>query len=355
MTSPNPYDNLLSKRTPRITIYLGSFNRQSRLNESLKSISEQSFSDFDILITDNGSNPPLQLPAFALIDPRYQLVRLSQNQDRFITPYELIKSFKSEYIAFACDDDIWHPQKLEKQIAFLDGSPEIGACFTRIVPVDDNGAELKFPPKPFNGIFDAANRSRAGWVRQFFHNGNCVCFPSALIRREVLESIMVRVPYIQLGDLFLWIGVLRHGSIHIMEEKLIRYRISLKGEQESAKSKRNISRLVYELSRLLHDFRKLPTSVIFEAFNPVFPDDCRDERDRADFALFVEAMNNGSQSHLRFASELAEANFIARALDPNSNSAIFWHKRYELATARVALKLSRRERITRSLKKLFHF
>ena len=104
---------------PKVSVIVTTYNRKSELTETVKSILNQTFDDFELIIIDNYSNYDFNKLINSFNDFR---IRGSQNKNNGIIAVNRnygIKKAKGKYIAFCDDDDIWFPQKLEKQVKCL--------------------------------------------------------------------------------------------------------------------------------------------------------------------------------------------------------------------------------------------
>lgn len=100
-----------------------------------------------------------------------------------------IEKAKGEYIAFATSDDLWDSGKLEKQIGYMEKRKECGACFTFADIIDEQGENAQERYPQLAAVFRKNYYTRRGWVQRLIFEGNCLCHPSSVIRREVLESV----------------------------------------------------------------------------------------------------------------------------------------------------------------------
>ena len=113
---------------------------------------------------------------------------------------------RGKYIAIQHSDDIWEPDKLHRQVAFLDMHPDCGACFTWVQVVDEAGRPFLDSTDFYYDIFDQPNRTRHEWLNFFFYKGNALCHPSVLIRRQCFEECgYYRYGLVQLPDFDMWI------------------------------------------------------------------------------------------------------------------------------------------------------
>lgn len=124
-------------------------------------------------------------------------------------PYALnvgISLANGDLIARLDSDDIWFPEKLEKQVLYLVEHPDCGACFTY--------AEYSYKMPRDIDIYTVDNRSRAEWLYHFFHYGNCLCHSSVVYRKSLIGS-GYRLTLCQLQDFELWIRIAKQAEIHV--------------------------------------------------------------------------------------------------------------------------------------------
>ncbi|MFH1246382.1 MAG: glycosyltransferase family 2 protein [Candidatus Liptonbacteria bacterium] len=136
---------------PRITILLATYNRAHALGPTIESIRAQSFSDWEIVITDDGStdNTPETVREWQKKEPRIRYVRSEVNQGISKNYNQGFKIARGEYIAMIDDDDPWcDREKLKKQLSFLGKNPEYVGCGGGVVVVDQTGKELYRYLKP---------------------------------------------------------------------------------------------------------------------------------------------------------------------------------------------------------------
>ncbi len=101
---------------PGVSVIIPAFNRADLLTKAVESVLRQTVRDFEIIVVDDGSNPPLsaaRLPD----DPRLRIIRLDENRKAANARNIGMNSASGEWIAFLDSDDTWRPEKLERQLA----------------------------------------------------------------------------------------------------------------------------------------------------------------------------------------------------------------------------------------------
>lgn len=279
---------------PKLSVILTSYNHGKYLREAINSVLNQTFADFELIIWDDASNDQSWDIIQSYSDPRIKPFKNSENKMPAFGVNKIIQEIaQGKYMALHHSDDIWELDKIEKQIAFLESNPQIGAVFSWAQIIGENGEQLNDNSHPYNNLFEQPNRTRHEWLNFFFYHGNALCHPSLLIRKTCYQECGVyRYGFAQLPDFDMWIRLCLKYDIHILPEKLVRFRVragelNVSGDRTDARIRQQFEYLqIYENYLAL----KSPQEII-----KVFPDAQKyinhDEFD-ANFALamvFLEA------------------------------------------------------------------
>jgi glycosyltransferase involved in cell wall biosynthesis len=108
----------------KVSVILPVYGVEKYIAEAVRSVLAQTFSDFELLIIDDGSPDRSVEICRQFTDSR---IRIIQQQNRGLSGARNtgIRYAKGEYLAFLDGDDLWAPEKLEKQVAHLDNSPKV--------------------------------------------------------------------------------------------------------------------------------------------------------------------------------------------------------------------------------------
>ena len=149
---------------PRVSVVLPSYNHERFVACALDSILAQTYQDFEIIITDDGS-ADRSIDVLRTYERKDSRIKLFLNRFNYETHSlnKCVQQARGDYIAVAHSDDEFAPAKLEQQVNFLDKHPEVAAVFTAARIVNQRGQEL--PDYP---LFDNTNRSRHEWLKPFF-------------------------------------------------------------------------------------------------------------------------------------------------------------------------------------------
>lgn len=272
---------------PRVSVILTSFNHEKYIREAIDSALNQTFTDFELIIWDDASTDGSWSVINSYSDSRIKAFR-NESTKRGIYGINMAISevATGECIAIHHSDDVWEPDKLEKQVAFLDANTEIGAVFTNALAIAEDSSPLAGEQHYYSSIFDQPNRTRHEWLRFFFNSGNALCHPSALIRKACYEDCgLYRYGLAQLGDFDMWIRLCLKYEIHVLPEKLVRFRVRDNEANASGSRPESRVRTLYEFYKLLPNYRKLTR---FEDMVKVFPSVekyCRNEETDMGFVL----------------------------------------------------------------------
>ncbi len=203
----------------KVTVWLTSYNHGIHLRESIESVLNQTYRDYELYIVDDCSTDDSKaiIEKYQKTNKRIKTIFHEKNIGESGLKWE-IEHLRGEYIAILHGDDKWKDTKLEKQVKYLDEHAEVEACFTGVSVIDENGNKYE-GNHAYKRVFQEKNRTRYQWLRYFFDNGNCLCHPSLLIRKQAYFK------YNLLSDFDKWIKICMNRDIYIIPEKLTCFRV----------------------------------------------------------------------------------------------------------------------------------
>ncbi len=293
---------------PKVSVILSSYNHADYVAEAIESVLGQTFRDFELLVYDDGSTDGSADVIRSFRDERMTAFLYEENRGPLEASREAAAAARGEYIAVHHSDDAWEPDKLEKQVRFLDEHPEYAACFTLVKYMDENSEEYVPPEGSFyRTVFQQPNRTQAEWLRHFFFHGNCLCHPSLLIRREMYEAHgLLRTEGIwQLPDFCMWVKLSLHEHIYVYQEPLTRFRLRRGKQTQTGGERADVSiRSQFELYQIL----KLYTGITQrKMMMEVFPESAKylsEESGSILFSLAMEARSVGSSAYQMLALDI---------------------------------------------------
>lgn len=259
-------------RRPLISVVVASYNHQAYVQECLRSVLSQDVPDLEIIVTDDGSSDQTAEQVRALHDPRIALKVLPQNRGACIALNDAILRARGRYIAVLNSDDYFLPGKLRLQLHHLQDHPEVAAVFGLPAFINEQGQVFDDPAHRDRHAFQAGQRSRHQWLRHFFDEGNALCHPTVLIRREVYQRLGLYDPRLaQVPDLDMWIRLASHYPLHVMPQALTAFRVRDGLQNASAGRPEVIVRDAWERARILRHYLALPAADLLQVF-PEFAD-----------------------------------------------------------------------------------
>lgn len=209
---------------PRVSVIMSVYKEPIEwLKQSIDSILNQSFKDFEFIIVNDcpdREENSIVLNDFAKKNPRIVIISNDENSGLTKSLNKALSMAKGEYIARMDADDISMPQRFDRQVTYLDGHPNISAVGSWIVYIDESGKQVSNVVK-----YDTDPR----WVKAQFLQNSQLCHPSAMFRRIVKDHVVrydESVRYAQ--DYALWVSILPYGDIANIPEVLLNYRTSSK-------------------------------------------------------------------------------------------------------------------------------
>jgi glycosyltransferase involved in cell wall biosynthesis len=204
----------------KVTVLLANWNGARFLSESIESVVRQTFTDWRMVVVDTGSDDDSRsiLGCWAASESRIGLWLIPQ---RLSCPAALnigLAEARGEFVARIESDDLWHPERLERQLAFMCGSgrERVGVCGSDVVLIGESGRVLATKHYPRT---DGECRG-AIWYRNPF------CHSSTLLRRVVFETCGgYRERDAPAEDLALWFRVGRRWEFRNVPEALVAYRV----------------------------------------------------------------------------------------------------------------------------------
>jgi len=167
---------------PKVSIIMGTYNRAALLPRAFQSVAEQSFSDWEFIITDDGSTDDTPSVVHKLQNKDSRIVYLRNEENLGISKnYNIaLRHTRGIYIAMIDDDDAWiGNDKLEKQMHFLEKNQEYVGCGGGVVVVDLGGKELYRYLKP----------ETDSKIRDYALYSNPMANSTTLFRRKIGEKV----------------------------------------------------------------------------------------------------------------------------------------------------------------------
>lgn len=202
---------------PTISVLMTAYNAALFIREAIQSILNQTFSDFELIVYDDGSTDHTAAVVNEFNDRRIQLIHSEQNKGIAYARQATLNAARGKYVAILDSDDIAFPGRLEKQFAFLETHLDVVLCGGNAVVIDEDGnTTIKVLIPPY--------KPEELKVKHFFNN--IFVNSTVMFRREealLLGGYRDKVPA---EDYDLFVRLAAYYRIHVFtEEAFVYYRL----------------------------------------------------------------------------------------------------------------------------------
>ncbi len=247
--------------SPKISVCIPSYNHAKYIGSAIRSILDQSFQDFEIIISDDCSTDNSVDIIKGFNNPKIKLIENHQNNGCSINLNKCFELAKGEYFALLGSDDMMKEDRLLKQIFFLEENQQYSAVFTYAQTIDTKNKEIEHG---IMGMNNHHNYDRFEKLRKLFYGNNFLWAPTAMIKKDVLTQVGLFNPcLLQTQDFELWVRILANGfDFGLIEEKLTFYRISDNNLSYANKKidQKFLSRIYFENQKVLDGFLQIKNS-----------------------------------------------------------------------------------------------
>lgn len=197
--------------SPTVSVIIPTYNRAHLIVEALESVFAQTYADFEVIVVDDGSTDDTE----EILAPYRDRIRYIKQENAGVSAARNHGIFeaKGEYIAFLDSDDIWFPEKLEKQMRFFENHPNCSFLCSDFL----RGTSLSDNPQPQHSRFRSTSILRF----EDFGEGNYVTTPSVLAKKAVFYKAGLFDSSIRVSeDYDLWIRIAHDFECWFDEEPL---------------------------------------------------------------------------------------------------------------------------------------
>jgi glycosyltransferase involved in cell wall biosynthesis len=227
-----------------VTIGIPAFNSEKYISKTIDSILNQTYTNIEILISDNGSTDNTQSIVLDYVKKDHRIKYISNKTTISYSENcnKIISLSNGNYIGIYHSDDIYDRNIVEKEVQALTKFPDILGVFTLYEHIDENDKQINPVRYPilFNEEFFRVDFKK--FVNILIEKGgSCFCCPTSMIKKDVylkLNGYNDQLKHIEDQDM--WLRILMSGEMLILKDKLIKYRIhSAQGSSIYKNSERN--------------------------------------------------------------------------------------------------------------------
>ena len=212
---------MIIEQIPKASVIMSAYNGEKYLKEAIESILNQTFKDFEFIIVNDGSTKETAdiLESYAKNDLRIKVIVNPENIGLTKSLNRAIQETNGTYIVRMDSDDISLPERLEKQIEFMNNNPEIGLLGTGYYEINHDGIILG------KTVFPSTDKE----LKRLLIKYNPFCHTSVIIRRKILDQIGVYNELIKKAqDYDLWFRIASRSRMANLSEPLVLRRYGTK-------------------------------------------------------------------------------------------------------------------------------
>jgi glycosyltransferase involved in cell wall biosynthesis len=229
-----------------VSVVIPAYNVERYLAETIRSVLDQSYDDYEIIVVDDGSSDRT-LEIAKSFEPRIRALTKT-NGGPASARNLAIRNSRGDYIAFLDSDDLWTPDKLERQVALFENNPTVGLTYSEALMFTEDNGERKI-------------RGRIGFtLNPSFRSllfGDYIPNSTVMIRRACVDKVGLlneRRELIGVEDYEYWMRVAKHFTMIGIPRPLAHYRIregNLMGDGSDINKGLNLSiAAIHEIERL---------------------------------------------------------------------------------------------------------
>lgn len=198
----------------KVSVLMPVYNAERYLAEAIDSIIKQTYTDWELIIINDGSIDGSEQIIKNFKDPRIKYHENKQNLGLIETLNKGIDLCRSEYIARMDADDIALPERLSQQVKLMDAQPNIILCGTNAVVINEKGYETG---KIMNPSSNPLLQISLLFTNPFIH-------PSIMIRKDKMGNERFDSDALHVEDFDFWIRLSKKGELANINQNLLKYR-----------------------------------------------------------------------------------------------------------------------------------
>jgi glycosyltransferase involved in cell wall biosynthesis len=208
-------------RNPAVSVAVCLLNSTRFIDETLESVLAQTVDDYEIILVDDGSTDGCaDAVEQRYRDPRVRVIR-QPHRGLSIARRATIANARADYIAFLDHDDLWRPDKLERQLAAANADPSVALLFSDCQYIDERGLALgRLSDQYALASLDLTRAYAELLERGCFVWQSTVLAKTAVLRR--VDGFNPEYPYI--ADYDTWLRIARRHRLHYTPEVLAKWR-----------------------------------------------------------------------------------------------------------------------------------
>lgn len=206
-------NHMTDKNKPLVSVVLCTFNDGELLRQAIESVLAQTYNHFEFIIWNDGSTDETENIIKSYNDDRIQYF-YHENTGLGLALKMACEKAKGKYIARADGDDICLPQRLEKQVDFMESHPDYVLISANTITIDNHNNEYG---RTYICTWDKA-------LRKMFKYSSPIIHPASMFRTDVYKKTNGYLNMRRCQDHFLFAQMINYGKVANLKQPLIKYR-----------------------------------------------------------------------------------------------------------------------------------
>ncbi len=199
---------------PLVSILMPLYNGERYVRQAIQSVVEQTYTNWELLVLNDGSTDNSEQIVREFTDERIRYMQNAENKGIVYTRNRLFELAKGDYWAILDCDDIAHPQRIAKQVAYLQQNPQCVLGGTWATKINEGKTRIgKLQPPVANENIRINQLFQSSFVQS-----------TVMLRAEAMQNVQYNADFPVAEDFDLWEHLLQKGKGHNLPEYLLEYR-----------------------------------------------------------------------------------------------------------------------------------
>lgn len=199
-----------------VSIITPSYNTARFIAETINCVLAQTYTNWEMIIVDDCSTDDTDAVVGSFSDPRIRYLKNEKNSGAAVSRNRALREAKGKWIAFLDSDDLWEPDKLEKQIAFMERN-QYHFSYTNYREIDDDGDSL--------GTLWTGPKKISKLLMYSFNYMGCL---TVMYDRDYMGLVQI-ADLKKRNDYAMWVKVVKKCPAYLLDEVLATYRVRSSG------------------------------------------------------------------------------------------------------------------------------
>jgi len=200
--------------TPCVSVVMPAYNSERFVRAALQSVLAQRFPDLEVIVIDDGSTDGTVREVRAIRDRRLQMIHNERNLGIPRTRNRGVEAARGRFIAWMDSDDVAHPERIGRQVSFLEGAPDYALVGSYARWIDAQGRSFGIRRRPL----------RCAEIRAQLLFRSCFTNTSVMVRRTIARRYRYREDYELASDVELWSRLAMEHPVANLPDVLVDHR-----------------------------------------------------------------------------------------------------------------------------------